>query len=205
MRKLRLLSLLLPLTISLSATAAQTNNPIALFQYCVACHKADGSGNKTLKAPAIAGLPHWYVVAQLQKFRSGIRGLHPKDPEGLRMKPMADALTTDAAVNAVAKRVASLPRTKIPKTVGGDAKKGKLAYALCGTCHGAKGEGNKALKAPPLKGTNDWYLLSQLKKFKAGIRGKHPKDTAGAQMAAMAASIANEATMRDLLAYINSL
>ncbi len=63
-----------------------------LFQNCVPCHQADGSGNPEIGAPNIAGMKAWYVQAQLQKFRAGTRGMHFSDVEGMRMRPMAVSL-----------------------------------------------------------------------------------------------------------------
>ena len=47
---------------------------------------------------------------------------------------------------------------------GGDAAKGKAAYAICLACHGADGMGNKALNSPSIAGLSTWYLERQLKK-----------------------------------------
>ena len=52
---------------------------------------------------------------------------------------------------------------------------------------------------------SDWYLLRQLQYFKDGVRGAHPDDLYGMQMAMMAASLRDEQAMQDLVAYINSL
>jgi len=60
------------------------------------------------------------------------------------------------------------------------------AYKTCAACHGANGEGNQGLNAPNLVNLDDWYLKRQLSNFKKGIRGKHPKDTWGMQMASQA-------------------
>ena len=46
----------------------------ALFGLCAQCHGEQGEGNQVFGAPAIAGLPLWFVQSQLQKFRSGLRG-----------------------------------------------------------------------------------------------------------------------------------
>ena len=62
-----------------------------LFAACKSCHGVDGYGQENIAAPAIAGLPVWYVEAQLVKFRTGVRGAHPDDFEGLRMRPMSQA------------------------------------------------------------------------------------------------------------------
>ncbi len=84
----------------------------------------------------------------------------------------------------------------------GDAGAGAAAYAMCGACHGAKGEGNKAMKAPKLAGQKDWYILSSLKRFKDGSRGKG--DPIAAAMIPMA-SMLNDKQMEDVAAYIASL
>lgn len=87
----------------------------------------------------------------------------------------------------------------------GDAAKGQALYAVCATCHGANGEGNVALNAPNLSGQSDWYLVSQLDYYKKGIRGSHKDDTLGQQMAAMSATLVDQAAIHDVVAYINSL
>jgi cytochrome c oxidase subunit 2 len=52
---------------------------------------------------------------------------------------------------------------------------------------------------------SDWYMAAQLKNFREGVRGAHPDDLHGSQMAQMAAILANERAIRDLVAYLNSL
>jgi cytochrome c oxidase subunit 2 len=81
-------------------------------------------------------------------------------------------------------------------------RKGKQLWATCAACHGAKGEGNAMMKAPPLLSKDGWYLKSQLKKFKEGIRGKHPKDLTGMQMQSMSMVLANEAAIDAVIAFL---
>ena len=146
------------------------------------------------------------MEAQLQKFKGGLRGAHPDDVAGLRMRPMTYTLKTDADLSAVAAYVAGLPPVEpVPSLEGGDAAKGQTSYALCMACHGAAGEGNKALNGPPLNRLNDWYLLEQLEKFKAGIRGGDPRDVNGIMMRPMALSLADDQAMKDVIAYILTL
>jgi cytochrome c553 len=85
-----------------------------------------------------------------------------------------------------------------------DAARGKTLYAGCVACHGESGAGNEALQAPALAGLDAVYLMRQLHNFKAGIRGADVTDTAGAQMRASAALLADEAAMTDVTAYIAS-
>lgn len=176
-----------------------------LFASCTACHGAAGEGNPVLKAPAIAALPAWYLEAQLTKFKAGIRGGHPDDLEGLRMRPMARQMMNAAEVKAVSAYVASLPAKKhAPSLSGGDAAKGAVNYAVCQACHGPAGLGNEQLKAPPIAGQYDWYLLAQLTKFKHGIRGTNPADTSGGTMRPMAMTLADEAAMKNVVAHIST-
>lgn len=87
----------------------------------------------------------------------------------------------------------------------GDAAKGKAYYTTCVACHGDKGQGNKALNSPKIAGQEDWYVVRQLKNFKAGIRGAHPKDTYGAQMRPMAMTLPDDQAIADVAAYIATL
>jgi len=61
-----------------------------LFQLCAQCHGPEGAGNQLALAPAIAGLPEWYINAQLHNLKSGARGTHPEDTGGLRFFEIED-------------------------------------------------------------------------------------------------------------------
>jgi cytochrome c553 len=174
--------------------------------YCFPCHGPDAHGNQSVGAPAIAGLPEWYVETQLQKFRGGVRGAHVDDVGGMKMRPMAVSLASDTQVENVSAYVASLPPQKQPDTLqGGDPSRGAAAYVTCMACHGADASGNKALGAPPLQSADDWYMLQQLHNFKSGVRGANPKDATGATMRPMAMTLADEQAMKDIIAHIRSL
>jgi cytochrome c553 len=189
----------------LGATDAATRGQ-EVFQTCVPCHNADGSGNPTVGAPNIAGMKAWYVQAQLEKFRSGGRGMQFSDVEGMRMRPMALSLSTENDVQAVAWYVESLPPVKHAPVITGDVHAGDSPFHLvCASCHGANGEGNEDVKAPRLAGVDDWYLATQLRKFKAGVRGTNPKDIEGRLMRPMARGLADEDAVRNVVAYIDTL
>jgi cytochrome c oxidase subunit 2 len=86
-----------------------------------------------------------------------------------------------------------------------DPHAGAGQYAVCAACHGAAGEGNPALNAPRLAGQDAWYLRRQLHAFRSGVRGAHERDTYGAQMRPFAAMLADETSIRNLAAYVESL
>lgn len=177
-----------------------------LFELCHQCHGPDGAGMALALAPAIAGQQQWYLEAQLQAFRGGDRGLHPDDLGGLRMYPMSRLLKTDEDSRAVAAYVASLPAVRPSATLlAGDPKKGEAFWVICKTCHGEKGEGLQPMHAPALAGQNDWYLLTSIEKFKAGVRGSNPKNANAVLMRGMAATLPDENAIHDVIAYIATL
>ena len=175
----------------------------AAYAVCAACHGANGMGNKALNSPQIAGQEPWYLERQLKNFKGGLRGANAKDPYGMQMRPMALTLANDEAVSDMAAYVSSMPVSKSPESiVKGDAKAGKASYMICQTCHGPKGGGNKALNSPKLTGLQDWYIVRQLKNFKAGIRGTKSGDLYGMQMRPMAMTLANDEAINNVAAYI---
>lgn len=106
----------------------------------------------------------------------------------------------------VATYISSLPSRHPEPTVGGNAERGKAYFPVCMACHGSKGDGNRLLNAPPLHISNDWYLVEQLKNFKAKIRCYNPAlDPTGATMAPMASTLPDEQAMKDVITYVQSL
>ncbi len=171
---------------------------------CAACHGANGEGNVALNAPRLNGHGAWYLERQLKLFKQGLRGTHEKDVFGKMMAPMAATLADDKAVANVAAYIASLPDTPLPATIKGNVKDGRERYATCAACHGADGRGIMATNAPRLQGMSDWYMATQLRNFRDGVRGGHPQDIYGGQMALVAGMLADDAAIGDILAYINS-
>jgi cytochrome c553 len=194
-----------------AATDEELERGEQLYGLCVQCHGAGGGGMQLSLAPAIAGLPAWYVESQLRLFRSGGRGVNPEDVGGLRMHPMAlyfDSETWEADIAAAAAYVSSMPKADpAPTLQGGDASKGSATYGgLCISCHGPEGNGNQSMSAPPLAGASDWYLLESLKKYKARIRGGNPsQNPMAALMTGFASQLADEQAMKDVIAYITTL
>lgn len=191
-----------------------------LFSLCQQCHGAAAQGNQAIGAPAIAGLPAWYLKAQLHKFSTGLRGKHFDDIEGMRMRPMSlwlvahrgadgqhDAVLAEANIANVAAYVASLAPTHPASTLqGGNAEAGAANFPLCGSCHGMNGEGSEPQSAPPLAGQSDWYLAASLQKFRAGARGYDgANDPFGATMMGMANVLADEQAIKDVVAFISTL
>lgn len=70
-------------------------------------------------------------------------------------------------------------------------------YKKCQACHGKRGNGKKAQKAPAIGGQHDWYLAEQITKMRDGIRINK----------AMNAFVKNlsDQDIADLAAYISKL
>jgi len=175
-----------------------------LYAVCASCHGQQGEGNPALHAPKLSGLGDWYLKRQLTYYKQGARGTHEKDVFGKIMAPMAATLANDAAIENVVAYIGTLPDKPALASVTGNAKNGKNRYLTCASCHGADGRGIQAMNAPALRGMSDWYLVTQLKNFKQGIRGTHPQDMHGPQMALMAAILNSDQEVNDLVAYINT-
>jgi cytochrome c553 len=189
---------------SLGGTDAATRGR-EVFETCVPCHNADGSGNPAIGAPNIAGMKEWYVEEQLEKFRAGARGMQFSDVEGMRMRPMALSLASEDDVKAVAHYVETMSPVRHTTSLPGDSKAGEALFATCSSCHGDNGAGNQDLKAPRIAGVDDWYLATELRKFRSGVRGANPKDREGRLMRPMARGLADEDAIRNVVAYVETL
>ena len=188
--------------------ARQPGDPVVgqgQYAVCTACHGPAGAGMELLNAPKIAGQEDWYLRRQLNYYKSGARGAHPEDIYGRQMAPMMATLATDQAVENVIAYIQTFPDTPAEATITGDAERGEDLWVTCGACHGAQGQGIKAMNAPRMAGMTDWYLARQLENFKADIRGKHKDDLYGWQMAQMARILKDEDAINDVIAYINTL
>lgn len=175
-----------------------------LFETCAPCHGDAAAGDPKIAAPAIAGLPQWYIQEQLAGFQGGFRGRHADDLPGLRMRPMAVTLNREGDIESVAEYVASLEPVFPPSTLHGNAGAGANSYVVCVACHGADGLGNPDLHAPPIVQLDDWYLLAQLRNYKSGARGTAPADVWGTTMRVNTLAMDDQA-MQNVIAYVQTL
>ncbi|NNF13831.1 MAG: c-type cytochrome [Gemmatimonadetes bacterium] len=176
-----------------------------LFETCAPCHGANAAGNPDIAAPAIAGLPQWYIEDQLRGYQEGYRGDHYTDLAGLRMRPMALSLTREGDIESVAEYVAGLDPVYPESTLHGNAGAGATTYTqICVACHGVDGLGMPELHAPPIVQLNDWYLYQELQNFRSGARGAAPGDTWGLTMRANSLALSDE-VMQDVIAYVQTL
>ena len=176
----------------------------ALFYSCQSCHEADGSGNEAIGAPSIAGMDANYIARQMRNFRDGLRGASTRDLAGRQMNLIAAIFVDDAQIAKLSEYVQSMDRQTPLTTLAKNQLPVDRMYTACAACHGKAGEGSDELRAPSLAYLDDWYIKSQLLKFRDGTRGAHSDDELGAQMRAAALSLSNE-DAEALAAYIVSL
>ena len=211
-RRILILSLII-FPVSISNTVLASGDPIegkSIYATCVACHGQDGEGLQATNSPRLAGLHDWYLLSQLQKFRSGLRGANPEDTFGAQMVPIAKALQNEQALQDVVAYIGTLKASSPPRTeTSGFMDPVRAQETKCWNCHGTKGQGLKeafkGIDGPRLAGQHDWYLIRQLKNFKAGIRGDL-KDKGGLEMRVRAkVMLEDDQMIKDIVAYIGTL
>ncbi|HEY6123852.1 MAG TPA: c-type cytochrome [Steroidobacteraceae bacterium] len=175
------------------------------FDYCLLCHGANANGNYGIRAPKLSGMEPWYLARQLENFANGARGTPADDAPGHEMRPVGLRLKQEGVIDAAVQFIVKLESRRPAPTVSGDVAHGKQLYENCASCHGARGEGNPALQSPALAARSDWYLVTQLANYQKGLRGADERDTYGAQMRAIVATLPDEKAITDVVAYINTL
>lgn len=175
------------------------------YRSCAVCHGETGQGNADMGSPALAGQDSAYLERQLQHFKSGIRGADPRDTGGIPMKAIAGVLAEDD-ISVVAAYLSSLPPPIPDALPEGDLKNGNNYYqSKCGACHGGEAQGNVGLNAPALAMLDSVYLKQQFYNFQQGVRGAHPEDKYGRQMAMMSSTLPSDKDLNDVVAYIQSM
>jgi len=104
----------------------------ALYQPCAACHGTRGEGNQALLSPPLAGQSDWYLVTQLENFRSGARGTAPGDTQGSIMRASALTLPDDQAIVDVVAYINTLDSTEGDTAMNKTAAAAVLAAGLTG-------------------------------------------------------------------------
>lgn len=189
----------------MSEVQARNNGRQLYMKRCAVCHGERAEGDRSHSAGALASMPRWYLEVQLEKFRNGQRGGHPKDIEGQKMMAVAKGLDPDEQSQLV-DYLESVPPIVQKSTLAGDAKVGKeLFYDNCAMCHRYNGHGMSSFKSAPLNGQQDWYLLAQMGKFDERIRGYHKDDVSSRKMHLELDALSSQQDRLALLAYISSL
>jgi len=172
---------------------------------CSPCHGVSGKGHASEFSPKISGQEDWYLTRQLANFRNDLRGDHDSERWAKQMNFHIKDFAP-AQLDSFVSYILTLDDDPAEVTIEADTTRGKELYVqTCLACHGEKGMGNKALNSPRLTGMSDWYMVTQLQKFRADLRGDHPDDAIGLQMVPFAKALPDEQSLLDVVAYINTL
>jgi len=172
---------------------------------CAPCHGGSGAGYASEFSPKISGQEDWYLSRQLANFRNDLRGAHDSERWAKQMNFHIKDFAP-AQLDSFVAYIGTLQDTPAEVTIEGDTTRGQQLYAqTCSLCHGENGMGNPALNSPRLAGMSDWYMVTQLQKFRTGLRGDHPEDIFGLQMVPFAMALPDEQALLDVVAYINLL
>ena len=83
----------------------------------------------------------------------------------------------------------------------GNAAKGKELAATCIGCHGTDLNGDDGRKSPALAAQHDWYLITQMQKYKHGLRGGDVEDVNAIAMSEVTSKLSSQ-QMADIVAFI---
>jgi cytochrome c553 len=169
----------------------------ALVAECLLCH----SNKEAQRGPVLHGMETWYLMDQLEKFRSGVRGKLVSNRSEYLMGVWAKKIHDDYELAYVANWFSEQEPLPAIRTIEGNLEDGKIFYdQRCASCHGENGEGNRLVEAPSLQRLEGWYFLEQMRKFRSGQRGYHIKDITGQSMAAASKEISDR-NLRNVVAY----
>jgi len=190
------LAALIPLTLQAEPDMERGK---ALNRQCALCHGLHGQGIIGGKYPRLAGLPQYYLLNMMDKYKSGqleyqamtvvggLRNLSKEDLESLAAYLSDIDLATRSPLD-------------IPTPEGADVENGQDLYqGDCKTCHGRKAEGSKKKESPPLAGQYSEYLARQIEMFKKRER-IHANDEEDETFANY-----EPQEIKDILAYIATL
>jgi uncharacterized protein len=174
---------------------ANVNPKRAHINDCLLCHSA----NEMQRGPSLEGMREIDFIKQVQKFKQGYRGRADGDHTGILMAEAVEQISDDN-VKLLAQEFQDLTAKEIIQTVRGNSERGEKFYKqLCATCHGVNARGTDLGSA--LWTLEDWYLLSQLRKYKNGQRAYHPDDKESLIMKAVVNDL-NDQDLKDVIKYL---
>ena len=108
---------LVPQQAAPATIAGDAERGAALYRSCAACHGESGLGNRGFNAPRLAGQSDWYLVRQLQNYRTGVRGARG-DLSSIQMRASTGVLADDQAIIDVVAYINTLQAPRRSGSVG---------------------------------------------------------------------------------------
>jgi cytochrome c553 len=92
--------------------APSNSNPVRgkeLFEErCMECHRYNATGEIVFGSPPLTGLPDWYLLAQLRKYKNGQRGAVPGDAFGAKMVLSSKFIDSEETLQSVVAYIVKL-------------------------------------------------------------------------------------------------
>lgn len=170
----------------------------ALHRQCALCHGQWSQGIIGGKYPRLAGLPEYYLLEMMEKYKDGTLDYPAMTVVGgMRTLSRQDLESLSAYISDI--DLSQVAPLDIP-TAPGDVEEGEDLYKWdCKTCHGRKGQGKARKESPPLRGQYTEYLARQIEMFKRKerIHADDPEDETFIDY--------KDEELRDILAFISTL
>jgi len=171
----------------------------ALSRQCALCHGFYGQGIIGGKYPRLAGLPQYYLVGMMDKYRKGTLDYQAMTVVG-GLRNLSDEDIENLAAYLSDIDLAAVSPLNIPTPTEANVSNGEdLFQGDCKSCHGRKAEGMKRKESPPLAGQYSEYLARQIAMFKKKER-IHANDEDDETFAEY-----EPQQLQDILAYISTL
>jgi cytochrome c553 len=181
-----------------SPTSDSSRRPEAIVAECTLCH----STQEVQRGPILHGMDNWYLLDQIQKFHSGVRGRDSDNRSEYLMGSAVKKIRNDYEMALAANWFSKQEPLPAIRTVKGDLEAGAELYATrCASCHGEEAEGKRETLSPSLTCLEGWYFLDQMKKFRSGDRGNNLADLGGKSMSAAVNGMSNQ-QFKDVVAYV---
>jgi len=181
-----------------SPNSDSSRRPEAIVAECTLCH----STQEAQRGPILHGMDNWYLLDQIQKFHSGVRGRDSNNRSEYLMGSAVKKIRSDYEMALAANWFSQQAPLPAIRTVPGDLEAGAVLYASrCSSCHGEKAEGKRETLSPSLTRLEGWYFLDQMKKFRSGDRGSNLADLGGKAMSAAVNGMSNQ-QFKDVVAYV---
>lgn len=103
------------------------------YVMCATCHGERGEGMPSIGSPGLGGQKIGYIVGQLRAYRNDLRGVHPSDVQGARMRMLAKSIPDEALLTDLASYIGLLKASSGDRSVKGNLVAGKktLCCKLC--------------------------------------------------------------------------
>jgi cytochrome c553 len=199
------LALAIPLTAPSSAQAEpDMERGKALNRQCALCHGFHAQGIIGGKYPRLAGLPDYYLLEMMEKYKAGILEYPAMTVVGgMRNLSKQDLESLAAFIAEI--DLAEVAPLDIP-TAPGDVEEGEDLYkGDCKTCHGRKGEGKARKESPPLRGQYTEYLARQIEMFKKRERVHADDEEDETFVEEDGTEVYSDQELADILAFISTL